>query len=76
MQEYNLALYQCYMRYLKYFGDVEVDEITDIGQFKKVFFSDGFDGETAGFTVTIICNDLQYQVFIKRLIIRLCVCGM
>ena len=52
-QEYNLALWQCYSRYLKFFGDVNVEEITDVDEFKRVFFPDGFDSEDAGFTVSV-----------------------
>ena len=52
-QEYDLALWQCYGRYLKHFGDMDVEEITEVAIFKKVFFPLGFDGVNAGFTVSI-----------------------
>ena len=42
------------MRYLTSFGDVNVDEIRDVEVFKKMFFADGFEGKTAGFTVSFI----------------------
>ena len=48
-----MALWQCYGRYLKHFGDVNVEEITDVNTFKKTFFPSGFEGEVAGFTVSI-----------------------
>ena len=50
------------MRYLKYFGDVNVDEIKDIGTFKKVYFAEGFDGETAGFTVSAILKSILSDI--------------
>ena len=50
-QEYNLALWQCYGRYLKHFGDIDVEEITEVPVFKSTFFPDGFEADNAGFTV-------------------------
>ncbi|XP_064633928.1 cilia- and flagella-associated protein 54-like isoform X3 [Lineus longissimus] len=50
IKEYNLALWQCYGRYLKHFGDVNVEEITDVDDFKKTFFPDGFEMQNSGFT--------------------------
>ena len=47
-----MALWQCYGRYLKHFGDVNVEEINDVAEFKTVFFPKGFDTEDAGFTVS------------------------
>ena len=47
-----MALWQCYGRYLKHFGDLDVEEITECEKFKKVFFPSGFDGTAAGFTVS------------------------
>ena len=51
LQEFYLALWQCYGRYLTSFGDVNVEEITSVEQFKQEFFPDGFETEDAGFTV-------------------------
>lgn len=64
-QEYKLALWQCYSRYLKFFGDVNVDEITDVETFKTVFFPDGFETEDAGFTVSLAKTNTFYSVFKK-----------
>ncbi|KAK3608116.1 hypothetical protein CHS0354_004771 [Potamilus streckersoni] len=50
IQEYRLALWQCYDRYLMHFGNFNVDEITDVDSFKRVFFPSGFDGDSAGLT--------------------------
>ena len=36
------------------FGDVNVEEIDDVIDFKNSFFSDGFDAEDAGFTVSTV----------------------
>jgi len=46
-------LWQCYGRYLTSFGEVNVEEITSVEQFKQEFFPDGFETEDAGFTVNI-----------------------
>lgn len=46
-----MALWQCYGRYLRRLGDIEVEEITEENDFVKVFFSNGFEAENAGFTV-------------------------
>ena len=51
-QEYNLALWQCYGRYLEMFGDVNVEQITNVDTFKDIFFPDGFEAENAGLTVS------------------------
>ncbi|KAI0225762.1 Cilia- and flagella-associated protein 54 [Lamellibrachia satsuma] len=50
IKEFYLALWQCYGRYLTSFGDVNVEEITSVEQFKQEFFPDGFETEDAGFT--------------------------
>ncbi|MBN3283395.1 CFA54 protein, partial [Polyodon spathula] len=47
---YRLALWQCYGRYLQQFSSVSTDEITDVEQFKRIFFPQGFEAETAGLT--------------------------
>ena len=51
LQEYKLALWQCYERYLQHFGEVNVEEITDVDIFRQTFFPGGFDGDNAGLTV-------------------------
>ncbi|ELU16988.1 hypothetical protein CAPTEDRAFT_224115 [Capitella teleta] len=45
IKEYNLALWQCYERYIKSFGDVNLDETFDVKSFKKTFFPNGFHAE-------------------------------
>ncbi|KAK7503699.1 hypothetical protein BaRGS_00005238, partial [Batillaria attramentaria] len=50
IEEYKLALWQCYERYLQHFGDVNVEEIADVDKFRSTFFPGGFDAEDAGFT--------------------------
>ncbi|XP_040610987.1 cilia- and flagella-associated protein 54 [Mesocricetus auratus] len=49
MQEYKLALLQCYGRYLQQFSDFD-EEREDVNQFKAVFFPKGFGDETAELT--------------------------
>lgn len=34
------------------FGDIKVDEVTDVEVFKSTYFADGFDAENAGLTVS------------------------
>lgn len=53
VQEYKLALWQCYERYLQAFGDVNVEEITNVDMFRNNFFPNGFDGVNAGLTVSV-----------------------
>lgn len=53
-QEYSLALHQCYGRYLRHFGDLHVEEITEVTEFKNNLFPKGFATEDAGFTVCIV----------------------
>ncbi|KAK3102398.1 hypothetical protein FSP39_011137 [Pinctada imbricata] len=50
VKEYSLALWQCYDRYLMHFGNVTVEEITDVDKFKETFFPNGFDCDNAGLT--------------------------
>ncbi|XP_062618793.1 cilia- and flagella-associated protein 54-like [Saccostrea cucullata] len=50
VKEYSIALWQCYDRYLMHFGNLNVEEITDVDAFKKMFFPGGFDSENAGLT--------------------------
>ncbi|KAL8594726.1 hypothetical protein ACOMHN_051672 [Nucella lapillus] len=50
IQEYKLALWQCYERYLQHFGAVNVEEITDVNVFRQTFFPGGFDADNAGLT--------------------------
>ncbi|XP_058841492.1 cilia- and flagella-associated protein 54-like isoform X3 [Acipenser ruthenus] len=47
---HRLALWQGYGRYLQQFSSVSTDEITDVEQFKRIFFPQGFEAETAGLT--------------------------
>ena len=87
-QEYDLALWQCYGRYLKHFGDMDVEEITEVAMFKKVFFPSGFDGVNAGFTVSdstkphncflvlhVFCLKYDCQTTILRTIL-ICTCSL
>jgi hypothetical protein len=53
IQEYSLALWQCYDRYLLHFGNINVEEITDVDSFRLTFFPEGFDSENAGLTVSL-----------------------
>ena len=53
-QEFNLALWQCYGRYLRHFGDNDMEEILEVSEFKRIFFPAGFSAEDAGFTVRTI----------------------
>ena len=53
LQEYKLALWQCYGRYLRSTADVNVEEVTDAQTFQETFVPNGFDREDAGFTVSI-----------------------
>ncbi|XP_074644355.1 cilia- and flagella-associated protein 54-like [Tubulanus polymorphus] len=64
LKEYNLALWQCYVRYLKRFGDVNVEEIVDVEKFKETYFPDGFEMENAGLTFRALMGKsiCQYQV--------------
>ncbi|CAC5396096.1 unnamed protein product [Mytilus coruscus] len=50
VREYSLALWQCYDRYLLHFGNINVEEITDVDIFRMTFFPEGFDSENAGLT--------------------------
>eukprot|EP00079_Xenopus_tropicalis_P023165 XP_012815326.1 PREDICTED: cilia- and flagella-associated protein 54 isoform X1 [Xenopus tropicalis] len=50
MKQYKLALFQCYGRYLEQFCSEEIDEITDVTQFKSTFFPDGTDNKNASLT--------------------------
>ncbi|XP_056000170.1 cilia- and flagella-associated protein 54-like isoform X4 [Ostrea edulis] len=50
VKEYSTALWQCYDRYLMHFGNLNVEEITDVDAFKKMFFPGGFDSDNAGLT--------------------------
>lgn len=34
------------------FGDIKVDEITDVDVFKATYFAEGFDAQNAGYTVS------------------------
>ena len=45
-----------------YFGDIDVEEITDVETFKSIFFPQGFDGDTAGLTVCIIIKVITAPV--------------
>ncbi|XP_023930113.1 cilia- and flagella-associated protein 54-like [Lingula anatina] len=64
IKEYKLALWQCYGRYLENFGDVNVEQITDVETFKSVFFPDGFDAANAGLTFRALMGKAicMYQV--------------
>ncbi|XP_073507676.1 cilia- and flagella-associated protein 54 isoform X3 [Phyllobates terribilis] len=48
IREYKLALFQCYGRYLEQFCSLDIDEISDVEQFKSTFFPNGTDDEKAG----------------------------
>ncbi|XP_073413034.1 cilia- and flagella-associated protein 54 isoform X2 [Dendrobates tinctorius] len=47
IREYKLALFQCYGRYLEQFCSLDIDEISDVEQFKSTFFPNGTDDEKA-----------------------------
>lgn len=57
-QEYNLADFQCFSRYLDMFGDIKVDEVTDVDVFKATYFPLGFSADNAGYTVNIALQQL------------------
>ncbi|XP_070557876.1 cilia- and flagella-associated protein 54-like isoform X2 [Ptychodera flava] len=64
VKEYNMALWQCYGRYLDQFGDRHIEDITDIETVKEIFFPGGMESEDASLTFRAlygksICN---YQV--------------
>ncbi|KAK3792964.1 hypothetical protein RRG08_060658 [Elysia crispata] len=63
-KEYKLALWQCYERYLLTFGDVNVEEISDVDTFRETFFPEGFDAENAGLTFRALMGKSisMYQV--------------
>ncbi|KAM3924792.1 cilia- and flagella-associated protein 54 [Leptodactylus fuscus] len=48
MREYKLALFQCYERYLEQFCSLDINDISDVDQFKSTFFPNGTDDEKAG----------------------------
>ncbi|XP_067928992.1 cilia- and flagella-associated protein 54-like [Watersipora subatra] len=50
LKEYKLADFQCFSRYLDMFGDVHVDDVTDVGVFKSTYFPFGFDAANSGYT--------------------------
>ncbi|XP_053575221.1 cilia- and flagella-associated protein 54 [Bombina bombina] len=50
MKEYRLALFQCYERYLEQFCSADIDDITDVIQFKSTFFPNGVDDKMADLT--------------------------
>ncbi|RUS83829.1 hypothetical protein EGW08_008410, partial [Elysia chlorotica] len=64
INEYKLALWQCYERYLLTFGDVNVEEISDVDTFRNTFFPEGFDAENAGLTFRALMGKSisMYQV--------------
>jgi len=51
------------------FGDVKVDEITDVDEFKRTYFPQGFDAENAGYTVSVlfVCTNRAYTHLILEL---------
>ncbi|XP_041347318.1 cilia- and flagella-associated protein 54-like [Gigantopelta aegis] len=50
IKEYQLALWQCYDRYLQFFGDINVHELTDVNVFRKIFFPNGLSADNIGLT--------------------------
>ncbi|XP_069141650.1 cilia- and flagella-associated protein 54-like isoform X4 [Argopecten irradians] len=64
VQEYSLALWQCYERYLLHFGHFDEGEITDVDTFKSTFFPEGFDSDDAGLTFRALMGKSisMYQV--------------
>lgn len=42
-----------------HFGDIDVEQITDVETFKNIFFPQGFDGDTAGLTVSKVKQNLM-----------------
>ncbi|GFO44544.1 hypothetical protein PoB_007104900 [Plakobranchus ocellatus] len=63
-REYKLALWQCYERYLLTFGDVNVEEISDVDTFRETFFPEGFGAKNAGLTFRALMGKSisMYQV--------------
>ncbi|KAJ1162224.1 hypothetical protein NDU88_002695 [Pleurodeles waltl] len=43
IKEYRLALLQCYSRYLQQFTSANIEELTDVNQFKSTFFPNGME---------------------------------
>ncbi|XP_071817646.1 cilia- and flagella-associated protein 54-like isoform X3 [Apostichopus japonicus] len=61
IKEYNLAVWQCYGRYLDQFGDQHIENITDISNVVEIFFPDGLETQQASLTFRAlygksICN--------------------
>lgn len=64
IEEFKLALWQCYERYLQHFGEVNIEEVTDVDVFRQNFFPGGFDAENAGLTFRALMGKsiTMYQV--------------
>ena len=45
------------------FGDVNVEQITNVDTFKDIFFPDGFEAENAGLTVSASTLLIKFNVF-------------
>ncbi|KAG8439495.1 hypothetical protein GDO86_005631 [Hymenochirus boettgeri] len=50
MKEYKLALFQCFGRYIEQFCSADINDITDVNQFKSTFFPNGTDDKNASLT--------------------------
>ena len=55
IKEYDLAVWQCYGRYLDQFGDQQIEDIVDIKTVKEIFFPDGLETDNASLTVSLQC---------------------
>ncbi|XP_033102653.1 cilia- and flagella-associated protein 54-like isoform X3 [Anneissia japonica] len=67
IKEYNLAVWQCYGRYLDEFGGQHIEDIVDVTSVKEIFFPDGLETEHASLTFRAlygksICN---YQLVLQ-----------
>ena len=65
---YDVALRQCYGRYLLHFGGMNSEDIDNTELFKNTYFSEGFESERAGFTVG--CFEEKIWTFFMLLFLK------
>lgn len=63
LKKYNIALFQCYQRYLNEFGSFHMEDFQTVDEIEERFFPLGLSDATADISVRLLKNILCFMEF-------------
>ena len=67
-EKYNIALFQCYQRYLNEFGAFYMEEFQTTDEIEEKFFPNGLSDATADISVSVTRRYVRYQMNFNELV--------